>query len=193
MEVIAPEPDWRVLDRTVLCQSDHLSVGREQIATPSRPQGIEWMVVRRRQAAVIAPRTPEGNFLLIRQERVAVQRTLWEFPAGQVDEEVVDIATLVATARRELREEAGVECPGELTPLRFFYPSPGFTDECSHLFLAPDVVPHVAGRQPDAEETILEVGEFSAPTLRAMIGDGVICDANTLALTARLMAGGLWV
>lgn len=188
-----PEPGWRVLDQAMLCETPYLSVGREKVATPSHPQGIEWLVVHRREATVIAPRTSEGKFLLIRQERVAVRRTLWEFPAGQVDDDEVDAGALASTARRELREEAGVECPGDLIPLGAFHSSPGFTDEYCHLFLANDVVPHADGAQPDARETILEVGEFSPQALRTMVADGTICDANTLALVARLMAGGVLV
>ena len=46
------------------------------------------MVARRHTAAVVAPQTIDGKFILIRQERIAVQRVLWEFPAGQVDGEV---------------------------------------------------------------------------------------------------------
>lgn len=184
------ESDWRVLDEALLCETPHLCVCRENVATPSHPGGVEWLVVHRRQAAAIAPRTPEGNFLLIRQERVAVRRTIWEFPAGQIEDEEVAGGTLAATARRELREEAGVECPGDLIPLGAFHSSPGFTDEYCHLFLAKDVVLHADGLQPDALETILEVAEFSPEALQSMVRDGTICDANTLALVARLMVGG---
>ena len=41
---------------------------------------------------------------MIHQERYPIQRTLWEFPAGQIDErdKADDPATIVATAMREL-------------------------------------------------------------------------------------------
>lgn len=183
-------PDWHLLESEPLCETPYLSVSRERIATPSRPHGVSWMVVRRPTAAVVAPRTAGGKFLLIRQERVAVRRTLWEFPAGQVDGRVTD-AAIRETALRELGEEAGVDCRGELVPLGRFYSSPGFTDECCHLFLATDVVPRAAGTQPDEHEAILEIRTFAPDELRHLVASGEIVDANTLSLCARLQARGL--
>ncbi len=148
------------------------------------------MVARRRTAAVVAPRTPEGKFLLIRQERVAVRKVLWEFPAGQVDDDVSE-ASIRKTALRELGEEAGVDCRGGLTALGYFYSSVGFTDECCHLFLASDVVPREAGAAPDEQEAILEVRAFSAEEIRAMVVASEIVDSNTLAMYARLQANRL--
>jgi ADP-ribose pyrophosphatase len=185
----SPGP-WQILHSETLCDSPYLRVYREHVATPSRPDGVTWMVARRRTAAVVAPRTPDGRYLLIRQERVAVQRVLWEFPAGQVDGEVTETA-IRETARRELGEEAGVEAPGELTALGPFFSSVGFTDECCHLFLARDVVPRAAGTDPDEHEAILEIGAFTVDELIRMVADAEIVDANTLALFARLHARGL--
>lgn len=182
-------PGWRVLGSETLCDTPYLRVYREHVATPSRPEGVTWMVARRRTAAVVAPRTPEGKFLLIRQERVAVRKVLWEFPAGQVDHDVTE-ASIRETALRELGEEAGVDCRGGLTALGCFYSSVGFTDECCHLFLARDVVPREAGSEHDEHEAILEVREFSAEELRAMIASAEIVDSNTLSMYARLQAKG---
>lgn len=180
-------PGWRVLGSETLCDTPYLRVYREHVATPSRPDGVTWMVARRRTAAVVAPRTPEGKFLLIRQERVAVRKVLWEFPAGQVDDGVNE-ASVRETALRELGEEAGVDCRGGLTALGCFYSSVGFTDECCHLFLADDVVPREVGSEPDEHEAILEVRAFSPDELRTMVAAAEIVDSNTLAMYARLMA-----
>lgn len=189
LKVSAPA-DWRTLETAILCDTPHLQVFRERVATPSRPDGVEWMVARRRQAAVVAPRTAAGKYLLVRQERVAVRCVLWEFPAGQVDGAVSE-ETIRATALRELGEEAGVTCRGELVSLGGFYSSAGFTDEQAHLFLATEVSPRAEGTDPDEHEAILEVGEFSADDLRRMIAAGEVRDANTLALFARLTARDL--
>ncbi|MGH8048073.1 MAG: NUDIX hydrolase [Chthoniobacterales bacterium] len=180
---------WRELDREVLTETPFMSVVREHVATPSRPDGVAWTIVRRKKAAVVAPRTPDGKYLLVRQERVAVRRELWEFPAGQVDGEVTP-ATILETAHRELGEEAGCRVTGEMIPLGAFYPSAGFTDEESHLFLATSVAPRDEGHAHDEHEVILDCRAFSAEELRAMIASGEICDANTLCLFARLVALG---
>lgn len=180
---------WRELSRTALTETPYMSVVRSHVATPSRPEGIEWTVVHRKQAAVVAPRTPDGRFLLVRQERVAVRRELWEFPAGQVDGAATPEAIL-ETAHRELGEEAGCRVGGALIVLGSFYSSAGFTDEQSHLFLATDVVPRDEGHAHDEAEAILECRAFTAGELRAWIASGEICDANTLCLFARLASLG---
>lgn len=185
-----PHPGWHVLGSKTLCDSPHLMVYEEKVATPTRPDGVKWIVARRRVAAVVAPRTPEGKYILIRQERIAVKRDLWEFPAGQVDTEVSE-AAIQAAAGRELGEEAGVHVTGELIPLGYYYSSPGFTDECGHFFLATGVVPREDGVQHDEHEAILEIRAFSAEELSEMIASNQIVDANTLSLYARLCARGL--
>ncbi len=180
---------WREIRREVLVDSPWLHVSREIVATPTRPEGVDWMVTRRKPAAVVAPRTPDGRYLLVRQERVPVRRELWEFPAGQVDGEPTP-ENIVATAHRELAEEAGFRVTGELIALGTFYSSAGFTDERSHLFLATDVVPGAGDHRPDEAEAIVECRAFTLDELRDWIARGEICDANTLALFARLAAGG---
>jgi len=180
---------WRELESEVLVATPWLRVIREVVATPTRPAGVEWTVVRRKQAAVVAPRTPAGDFLLVRQERVPVREEFWEFPAGQVDDHATP-AAIAETAHRELGEEAGCRVGGELIPLGSYFSSVGFTDEQAHLFLATDVVPRDGGHSHDDGEAIVECRAFSPDELRARIASGEIRDANTLSLFARLVATG---
>jgi len=181
---------WELLRQDVLLDSPYVRVVREKLRTPSRPEGREWTKVIRKVGVTVAPRLPDGAFVLIREERVPARRDFWQFPAGQVDGEAT-AEVVEAAARRELREETGCE-PGE--PMRYlgkFFTSPGFTDEHAHQFLADRVAwsPEVQTHH-DAEEEILEIRAFTAAELRRMIVDGVIEDANTLGLYARLAAGG---
>jgi ADP-ribose pyrophosphatase len=178
---------WRELECQTLVATPYLSVYRERVATPTRPDGVEWTVARRKQAAVIAPRMADGRFLLLRQERVAVRREFWEFPAGQIDGEVTPEAIL-ETAHRELGEETGCHTTSALIPLGSFYSSVGFTDEQAHLFLAKDVVLRNEGHAHDEHEAILECRAFTVAELRERIASGEICDANTLCTFARLFA-----
>jgi ADP-ribose pyrophosphatase len=191
---IKPEPGWSPLGSDEKFHSPHMRLCVEKWRTPTRPDGCEWNVVHRKAAAVVAPLTTDGKFVLVRQERVPIRATIWEFPAGQIDEATEhDDALIRATALRELREETGHELAegGELLPLGFFFSSAGFTDEHSHLFLARPVRPHADGLSPDEHEAITATGEFAASELRAMIASGEIRDANTLAAFARMAALGL--
>jgi len=182
---------WRCLASEGICETPWLRVERERVATPTRPAGVEWVSVGRPTAAVIAPRTPGGAYLLVRQERVPVRSEMWEFPAGQVDG-ADDAESIVATAHRELAEEAGVMTRSALIPLGRYFSSCGFTNECCHLFLAVDVVPALEPGKRDANEAIIEQREFPPDVFVEAVASGTICDANTLAVYARLVARGLF-
>ncbi|MBU3665880.1 MAG: NUDIX hydrolase [Chthoniobacterales bacterium] len=179
---------WEVIGEDVLLDTPHLRVTRETVRTPANPAGREWTKVTRRVGVTVAPRLADGAFILIREERVPARREFWQFPAGQVEQEPTRHAVEQA-ARRELLEEAGCTVTGCLEYLGKFFTSPGFTDEHAHQFLATEVRWDRAAAVHDGEEEILEVKAFSAEDLREMITHGVIEDANTLALYARLAAG----
>jgi ADP-ribose pyrophosphatase len=150
-------------------------------------------VVHRKGAAIIAPMTPDGRLLLVRQERIPIRAAIWEFPAGQIDSAAEhDDATIRATACRELREETGYElgAGGELIPMGSYFSSPGFTDEHGYIFLARGVVPGAAGPSHDENEAINECRAFSPADLRRMIAESEIRDANTLSAFARMTALG---
>jgi ADP-ribose pyrophosphatase len=142
---------------------------------------------------IIAAITAEGKIVLIRQERIPIRATIWEVPAGQIDEEASDQNDVAAVALRELREETGFELAegGNLTPLGDYFTSPGFTDEQGYFFLARPVRECAAGHSRDEWESILDCRAFGAGELRRMIAGNEIRDANTLAICARLVARGL--
>jgi ADP-ribose pyrophosphatase len=167
----------------------YVEVHRATVTSPTRPEPFTWTVVHRKGAVVVAPMTADGRFILVRQERVPIRATIWEFPAGQIDD-TSDPDAIRATGLRELTEEAGYELApgGDLISLGHYFPSCGFTDEHSHLVLARPVVPAAGGAKPDAAESITECRAFSTDEFRAMIASGEIRDANTLSAFARMVA-----
>jgi ADP-ribose pyrophosphatase len=185
---------WAVKGSTPVFTSPHLEVRAETILTPGSEQERKWITVHRKHAVVIAPITAQGRLILIHQARIPVREVLWEFPAGQIDQmSEPDFDTIRQVAIRELTEETGyqLEEGGEFLSLGIFYSSPGFTDETQHLFIARPV--RAAADAPDPEETeaIFDVREFTAAELREMIAGRIIQDGNTLALYAKMAAGGL--
>ncbi len=190
----ADKAGWRTVSEKTVYQDKNVHVTSQEVFTPTRQdKPAHWTVVHRKAAVVIAPMTPEGKLVLVQQERIPVRALLWEFPAGQVDEDSVDDAVLRATARRELLEETGYELAAgvELVGLGYFFTSQGFTDEHGHLFLARGVVAAKAGASHDANEGITACREFTLPEFVRMIASGEINNANTLSLYARLCARGL--
>jgi len=183
---------WQTTGDETLFANPYLEVHRVTVTSPTRPTPFAWTVCHRKGAVVVAPRTIDGKFVLVRQERVSIRASIWEFPAGQIDNHAENDA-IRATGLRELREEAGYELAhgGEVVSLGHFFPSAGFTDEHSHLLLASPVIPHAQGQELDEHEAITEYREFSAAELRAMIASGEVRDANTLSAFARMVAMGL--
>jgi ADP-ribose pyrophosphatase len=148
--------------------------------------------VHRKAAVVIAPLTEEGKFLLIRQERVPIKATIWEMPAGQIDDNAEpNESEIISVALREMHEETGYELApgGEMIPLGHFFSSPGFTDEHCYFFLARPVHRSTVHHREEGEG-ILDCRAFAPKELSRMIAENEIRDSNTLSICARLAARG---
>lgn len=184
---------WATLQDETQYANPYLAVHTVTVTSPTRPTPFKWTVCHRKAAVVVIAQTAEEKYLLVHQERVPIRATIWEFPAGQIDEATDhDAEAIRATGLRELREESGYELApgGEVIPLGHFFPSCGFTDEHSHFLLVRPVIPTGHGQELDANEAITEAKAFSLEELKAMIASGEIRDANTLAAFARLVAMG---
>lgn len=102
-----------------------------RVEVQSRPEG-EYDIVRHPGSAAVVPITPEGDVLLVRQLRPALGRSLVEVPAGLLDQREEDA---LSCAARELFEETGYR-HASIEFLGGCFPSPGYTDEYVHLFVA---------------------------------------------------------
>jgi 8-oxo-dGTP pyrophosphatase MutT (NUDIX family) len=96
---------------------------------------VEREVVAHPGAAVVLPFDGERIWLVRQPREVVGEERLLELPAGKLDAEGEDMLTM---AKRELAEEAG-KAAATWRFLTSFYPSPGFTDEEIHAFLATDL------------------------------------------------------
>jgi ADP-ribose pyrophosphatase len=192
--LVRPEKDWAIESATIHWADKHLSVATELVGTPTHREPRPWSIVHRKAAVVIAPLTSDGKFLLIRQERIPIQATIWEMPAGQIDDNTEPNEDEIrAVALRELHEETGYELApdGEMIPLGHFFSSPGFTDEHCYFFLARPVRPAPV-HAPEEGEGILECRGFTPNDLSRMIAENEIRDGNTLSICARLAARGFF-
>ena len=183
---------WETISSERNFKNDHLEVVTEEVRTPAQPKPRSWTVVHRKAAVIVAPMTAEGKLLLIKQERVPIRDAIWEMPAGQIDNHEASEDEIKKIALKELREETGYELApgGELIPLGDYFTSPGFTDEYGYLFLARPVQRCADGDDQDETESILDCRAYRVAEIRAMIEKGEVRDANTLAICARLAAGG---
>jgi ADP-ribose pyrophosphatase len=138
----------------------------------------ELEMIRHSGAAAVLPilSDPAGQdpqILLVRQYRYAAGGYMLEVPAGRPDrpgepwEEV---------ARRELQEETGMVA-GTLTPLTTIYPTPGFTDERIHLFMATDLR---TGTQSLDRDEFIETVALNLSEALEKVRDAEITDAKTI-------------
>jgi ADP-ribose pyrophosphatase len=131
----------------------------------------EREIVEHPGAVAIVAVDAEGYVALVRQLREPARKRLLELPAGTAEPGEEPLAT----ARRELREECGLN-GGEWRELVAFWTTPGFCRERMHVFAAEGVEQGEAAPAPDEELELVrwpvaEVGERLAE----------IEDAKTLA------------
>jgi ADP-ribose pyrophosphatase len=133
-------------------------------------------VIRHPGSVVLIPMPAPDRVILIQQYRYAVDRWLWEFPAGTIDPgEDPETAAL-----RECHEEIG-KVADRARNVASFFPTPGFCDELMTFF----VVSELRDRRPDEAaaaqdpDELLTVKEFSIADAREMLRKGEIIDMKT--------------
>ncbi len=187
---------WAKLSGHQTYADPHIQIERAVYHSPSRPgEEVHWTIAHRKAAVAVAARDASGRWIMIHQERFPVQMTLWEFPAGQIDDHDrrLETSVILGAVDQELAEEAGFQLSetGELIPLGYFFSSQGFTTEHVYLFVATNVEPIPAGRVEVGGERIPDLTTFSGEELTQMVASGEIRDALSLALYARMSARGL--
>ena len=99
-------------------------------------------------AVAIVPVLANGDIVLVRQFRYAVQRELWEIPAGTLERGERPLSC----ARRELIEEAGYRAR-HLKNIGLCFPVPGYSTERIELYVATGLQPCQA--RPEIDEHFL--------------------------------------
>jgi ADP-ribose pyrophosphatase len=130
-------------------------------------------IVEHTDCVAVVPVDADGDILLVRQYRKAVEKELLEIPAGGIDPG----EDPPAAVKRELQEEIGC-VPGKIEGMGGFYSSPGFCSEYLHLYLATDLKP---GRLYAEDTAGIEIVRIKPPQIRQLIESGAICDAKSIA------------
>lgn len=174
--------------RTTLYEGAYLSVYRDSILLPNGRTAIRELV-RAPSAVGIVAIDSQGNVVLVRQYREAIQRDLLNIPAGVIESHTGEIP--IQTARRELEEETGYRAGRMDLLVPAYYFAEGFCEATMELYFARElslVEHHVEGDATELLEVVLM--PFDEAYERNLRGE--FPDAKTkLGLLAAKMASGM--
>jgi len=151
-----------------------LDVGVEHVVLPNGA-AVDLEVIRHPGAAAVVALDAERRVVLIHQFRHAAGGYVWELPAGVLEAPGEPPGVCAA---RELREETGLDA-GRFDPLGVVLPTPGYSDERIHLFLAVDLRDGEHAREHD--EVIREIRRVPLAEALDMVRRGEIVDGKTVA------------
>jgi ADP-ribose pyrophosphatase len=148
-----------------------LDTWRDEVELPDGSRSVREYI-RHPGAAVMVPLKDNGNIILLRQFRYALDRVMVELPAGKLDPGEQP----EATARRELAEETGYTCQ-DLIRLGLIHPCIGYSDEEIVVYLARDLEECKA--EAEADE-FMEPFELDLERALDWIEQGKITDVKTI-------------
>jgi ADP-ribose pyrophosphatase len=165
--------EWTVLDSTVQFSNPWITVREDRVIQPDGQEGA-FGVVEMTSGVSVLPVDDEGTVYLVRVYRYTLDRQSLEALAGGIE----DGEDPQEAARRELREEAGIEA-AELIDL-------GVVDQLTEVVISPDRLFLARGlsfEKPDREETE-EIERVAVPLQQAVewAYDGTISHAASIVL-----------
>ncbi|HEX9683745.1 MAG TPA: NUDIX hydrolase [Acidimicrobiales bacterium] len=165
---------FRALDEDLLHQGTVVSFNQGEFEAPDGSR-FRRDVVRHPGAVSVVALTRDGDVVLVRQYRAALDASVLEIPAGKRD---VAHEPPEITARRELVEEVGLEAE-RLTLLAHFHNSPGFSDEESYVYLATGLT-EVDTDLQGPEEAHMTVHRVPLASIPDRVAADEITDAKTI-------------
>ena len=148
-------------------------IDRDHVRMPNG-RAVTVDVVHHARSVVLLPVPEPGQIVLVRQYRYAINRWLWEAPAGSVDEgEEPD-----AAARRECHEEIGL-VPETIVRVAALFPTPGYCDEEMIFYRCSSLTAPAEPAAVDEDEDI-EAKAFALAEARDMVRRGEIVDMKTI-------------
>jgi ADP-ribose pyrophosphatase len=169
------EPGGLCLSSTQSFKGRIFSVTVDRVTVPNG-RTVTLDIVRHRGSVVLLPMQDVAHVVLIRQYRYALDRWIWELPAGGLDVG----EDPAAAAARECEEEIGL-VPGRVEFAGAWYPTPGFCTEVMTYYRLGDLRPpnpeDLQAHKDEDEDIRVQV--FSLGEARAMVRRGEIIDLKT--------------
>jgi 8-oxo-dGTP pyrophosphatase MutT (NUDIX family) len=165
---------WRTHDSRAVYENPWIHVREDDVDRPDGSRGIYGVVQVRNPAVFVVPLTDDDEVVMVELFRYTTGATSLEVPAGGSDGQ----DPLVA-ARRELREETGLEAD-DWAPIGAMFALNGVCHAPEHVFLARGLRP-AARAAEQAEEGITAVCRIPWSRALGMVRDGTVTDGETVA------------
>ena len=177
-------PDIEALGSRVVYRNPWMTVREDAIRRRDGSPGI-YGVIDKPDFVVVVPLHADGSLQLVQQFRYPIKARCWEFPLGTWGSPGTDP---VLIAQHELQEETGLSA-ATLTRAGYLHAAPGTTNQGYTIFLATGLTAATAVR--DVEEQDMSSRSFSVKDFEAMVTDGSMTDATTIACFGLLRLKGL--
>jgi 8-oxo-dGTP pyrophosphatase MutT (NUDIX family) len=143
---LKPTNPWTTTSSRIAYENRWIRVREDQVIRPDGQPGIYGVVEVPPSVGIVAI-NQKDHVVLVGQWRYTLGRYLWEIPRGGSEGRT----DLLAAAKRELAEEAGLEAE-HWEPLGTVDVNSGITSDVQHLYRATGLRPSTAHH--DAEEKI---------------------------------------
>ncbi|MDE2514585.1 MAG: NUDIX hydrolase [Rhodospirillales bacterium] len=180
----APPPEIETLSSRIAYENRWMRVREDRIRRRDGSEGL-YGVVEKPDFAVIVP-SDGARLHLVQQFRYPVGARFWEFPQGAW--ESAPDADPADLARGELAEETGL-IAAEMIHIGHLFQGYGYSNQGGHVFLARGLTQGPSRREP--EEQGMVARDFALAEVEAMLREGVIRDAISVAAFGLLRLRGL--
>ncbi len=160
----------KTINSKTIYQGKILNLVVKDIVLPNGIEAKREIIEHKKGVGIVA--IDKGYVFLVKQFRSAIEKEIYEIPAGLIDE----CEDILVAANRELQEEIGFFA-NKIELLTSFYPSPGFSDEITYIAFATNLTPSKLSLDEDES---LEVIKLPIENIDNFISSQKIIDAKTI-------------
>ncbi len=169
---------WKKLSSEIKYENPWIKVEEDQVINPSGGDSIYGKVHFKNIAIGIIPIDEQGNTWLVGQYRYPLNEYSWEIPEGGSPEG----EDILATAKRELKEETGLIASSWELFMRI-HTSNSVSDEVGYVFLATGLT---QGDTEFEETEDLKIRKLSLNEAVEMVMKGEVSDSISMAALLKL-------